>query len=60
MWYPVYYRHKEGANLAFFDGHADFQKKENLFFYAEGTTLAPDEKRNDLIWFCSPDNRRNP
>lgn len=28
---PVLYRHSEGANVAFYDGHVDFMKKEEIF-----------------------------
>lgn len=59
MWQPVYYRHKEGANLAFFDGHVDHRKKEDLFFYEDAESSTPDSDRNDQIWFCIPANRKN-
>jgi prepilin-type N-terminal cleavage/methylation domain-containing protein/prepilin-type processing-associated H-X9-DG protein len=60
MWYPVYYRHKEGANIAFFDNHVEFQKKEKLFYYTDGASITPDQGRNETIWFCNPSNRKNP
>jgi prepilin-type N-terminal cleavage/methylation domain-containing protein/prepilin-type processing-associated H-X9-DG protein len=60
MWYPVYYRHKEGANAAFFDGHVDFQKKEAYFYYTDSALTIPDQGRNDSIWFCNPMNRKTP
>jgi prepilin-type N-terminal cleavage/methylation domain-containing protein/prepilin-type processing-associated H-X9-DG protein len=60
IWYPVYYRHREGTNIAFFDGHADFQKKETLFYYTNDTSLAPDQGRNETIWFCNLLNRKTP
>lgn len=58
MWYPVYYRHREGANIAWFDGHVDFQKKEQLFYYAPPESIAADQRRNEIIWFCDL-SRRN-
>ncbi len=59
MWHPVYYRHKEGANLSFFDGHVEFLKKESLFFYRNNSNT-PDDGRNNQIWFCIPQNRPRP
>jgi prepilin-type N-terminal cleavage/methylation domain-containing protein/prepilin-type processing-associated H-X9-DG protein len=29
----VYYRHNEGANIGFYDGHAEYMKKEKVFDY---------------------------
>jgi len=60
MWYPTYFRHNEGANIAYFDGHVDFQKKESLFYYAPPESLAGDFGLNASIWFCDPKNRPNP
>lgn len=60
MWYPVYFRHSEGANTAYFDGHADFRKKETLFYYNPPDSLDGDKSMNDMIWFCNPQNRLNP
>ncbi|MGD0572089.1 MAG: prepilin-type N-terminal cleavage/methylation domain-containing protein [Sedimentisphaerales bacterium] len=28
---PVHYRHSEGANVAFYDGHVSYMKKQNIF-----------------------------
>ncbi len=60
MWQPVYYRHKEGVNLAYFDGHVDFQRKENLFAYTDPAGTSPDSERNDQLWFCIAGNRKSP
>ena len=60
MWHPVYYRHKEGANLAYFDCHVEWQRKEKLFYYTDETSAAPDTGRNGQIWFCNPANQRKP
>jgi prepilin-type N-terminal cleavage/methylation domain-containing protein/prepilin-type processing-associated H-X9-DG protein len=57
MWDPVYYRHNEGINIAFFDGHADYQKKESLYYYNPETSASPDRGANEAIWFCSRSNR---
>lgn len=57
MWYPVYYRHNEGTNIAYFDGHVDFQKKDSLFYYDPSEATAGDLGRNESIWFCDPARR---
>ncbi|MBM4104423.1 MAG: prepilin-type N-terminal cleavage/methylation domain-containing protein [Planctomycetes bacterium] len=57
-WYPTYFRHKQGANAAFFDGHVDFLKKEALFYYTDTASTIPDQKRNENIWFCNLQNRK--
>jgi len=36
----VYYRHSEGANVGFYDGHAQWLKKEDIF-YREGYNAKP-------------------
>lgn len=60
MWYPVYYRHNEGANIAFFDGHVDHQKKETLFYYEPETSMAANRGFNESLWFCNQTNRKAP
>ncbi|MBP8605886.1 MAG: type II secretion system protein [Phycisphaerae bacterium] len=60
MWYPVYFRHSQGANTAYFDGHIDFRKKEILFYYNPPDSLDGDKSMNDMIWFCNPQNRAIP
>lgn len=55
VWGPTFYRHSEGANIAFFDGHVEYLKKENVFFYYEGTSFGDNEK-NAMLWFCKPSN----
>jgi prepilin-type N-terminal cleavage/methylation domain-containing protein/prepilin-type processing-associated H-X9-DG protein len=57
MWYPVYYRHSEGTNVAYFDGHVGFVKKESLFYYDPPASLNGDRGQNASIWFCNPANR---
>lgn len=54
MWHPIYYRHNEGANIAFFDGHADRLAKENVYRF--DSTGSPNEPLNNSIWFCNPRN----
>ena len=58
MWYPVYYRHKEGTNVAYFDGHVDFQKKESLFYYDSPESMTRNQGQNESIWFCNSTNRK--
>ncbi|MCE5186586.1 MAG: prepilin-type N-terminal cleavage/methylation domain-containing protein [Planctomycetaceae bacterium] len=57
MWYPVYYRHGEGTNVAFFDGHADYAKKETMFTYEPPTSITGNRPANAALWFCSRANR---
>jgi prepilin-type N-terminal cleavage/methylation domain-containing protein/prepilin-type processing-associated H-X9-DG protein len=45
----VMYRHSEGANVAFYDGHAGYMPKEEMFFYVSGGTV-PDHARNTHLW----------
>jgi prepilin-type N-terminal cleavage/methylation domain-containing protein/prepilin-type processing-associated H-X9-DG protein len=45
----VMYRHSEGANVAFYDGHAGWMPKEEMFFYVSGGT-DPDYGRNTHLW----------
>jgi prepilin-type processing-associated H-X9-DG protein len=42
-WYTVAYRHNEGANILFCDGHVDTYKKERMFNLNRG-------KSNDPLW----------
>ncbi len=55
VWGPTFYRHSEGVNISFFDGHVEYLKKENVFFYYEGTSYG-DSERNAQLWFCNPSN----
>jgi len=58
MWYPAYFRHKEGANVAYFDGHVEYEKKDTLFKYNTPESLAGNRERNELIWFCDFSKRK--
>ena len=49
------YRHNEGANIAFCDGHTEYRKKKEIFYFldgnhpdADGTNV--DVLRNDKLW----------
>ena len=49
------YRHSEGANIAFCDGHVEYRKKNEMFFFLDGNNpnLAAtnvDVARNDKLW----------
>lgn len=55
MWHPTYYRHNEGANIAFFDGHAERLKKEDVYRYDSSGNV--NEGANNSIWFCDPRNK---
>jgi len=56
QWDPVFYRHNEGANIAFFDGHVEYRSKKNIFFYRSETSLWPDEAKNNTLWYIIPTN----
>jgi prepilin-type processing-associated H-X9-DG protein len=57
MWRPVYFRHSEGANIAYFDGHVEYRKKEQFFYYQPPESTSPDLHRNGAIWFCDLSKR---
>jgi len=49
------YRHSEGANIAFCDGHVEYRKKNEMFYFLDGNrpNLAAtnvDVARNDKLW----------
>ena len=49
------YRHSEGANIAFCDGHVEYRKKQEMFYFTDGNNpnLAAtnvDVARNDKLW----------
>ncbi|MHC4799240.1 MAG: prepilin-type N-terminal cleavage/methylation domain-containing protein [Planctomycetota bacterium] len=49
------YRHTEGANIAFCDGHVEYRKKNEMFYFTDGNkpNLAAtnvDFARNDKLW----------
>jgi prepilin-type N-terminal cleavage/methylation domain-containing protein/prepilin-type processing-associated H-X9-DG protein len=49
------YRHSEGAGIAFCDGHVEYRKKNEMFFFLDGNRPNPgatnvDTARNDKLW----------
>jgi prepilin-type N-terminal cleavage/methylation domain-containing protein/prepilin-type processing-associated H-X9-DG protein len=56
QWDPTFYRHTEGADIVFFDGHAEYRSKKNIFFYRSETSLWPDEAKNNALWYIIPTN----
>jgi prepilin-type N-terminal cleavage/methylation domain-containing protein/prepilin-type processing-associated H-X9-DG protein len=56
---PVMYRHSEGANIGYFDGHSGYSKKQDLFFYLADGKNTTDIERNTQIWFADPKNGRS-
>jgi len=51
----VMYRHSDGANVAFCDGHAEYRKKTEMFYFTDGNkpNLAADNvdvHRNNKLW----------
>ncbi len=45
----VMYRHSEGANIAFYDGHAGWLPKQEMFFY-DSSGMLPDPGRLTHLW----------
>lgn len=54
-WRPTFYRHREGANIAFFDNHVEYREKEGVFHYLPGG-LWPDHKNNNRLWYIDRSN----
>jgi prepilin-type N-terminal cleavage/methylation domain-containing protein/prepilin-type processing-associated H-X9-DG protein len=51
----VMYRHSDGANIAFCDGHVEYRKSDDIFYFTDGNrpNLAAtnvDVARNDRLW----------
>ncbi len=49
------YRHREGANVGFADGHAGYRKKQEMFYFLDGNVPNQDGTnidvaRNDKLW----------
>ncbi len=49
------YRHNDGADIAFCDGHVEYRKKNEMFYFLDGNNpnLAAtnvDIARNDKLW----------
>ncbi|AQT69132.1 putative major pilin subunit [Anaerohalosphaera lusitana] len=55
MWWATYYRHSEGANIVFFDGHVEHMDKEDVFNYTDAGSR--DYRVNDRLWFVNPMNK---
>lgn len=54
---PVFYRHSEGANISFYDGHASFMRKNDIFVKAdrEFVSTNPPIRRNPGMWVVDRD-----
>ncbi|AQQ71593.1 type II secretion system protein G [Limihaloglobus sulfuriphilus] len=48
-WNSPAYRHQEGINMGYWDGHCEYLKKEEAFRYAENGRW-PDYQANDIMW----------
>ncbi|MGA2324186.1 MAG: prepilin-type N-terminal cleavage/methylation domain-containing protein [Sedimentisphaerales bacterium] len=57
-WDPAFYRHNDGANIAFFDGHIEYRNKKDVFYYRSATSLSPDEEKNNALWYIIISNYR--
>jgi prepilin-type N-terminal cleavage/methylation domain-containing protein/prepilin-type processing-associated H-X9-DG protein len=42
---PVFYRHNEGANVGFYDGHVDYMKKRDIYNRESHYTLWMNDKK---------------
>ncbi len=52
QWQPTFYRHREAANIAFFDGHVEKRDKEDVFYYLPAGTT--DDRKTNKLWFLIP------
>ncbi len=50
-WNKVSYRHDEGANIAFFDGHTEYLKKEVIYKKTDPPNAYKEEAMNSGMWF---------
>ncbi|MGD0553301.1 MAG: prepilin-type N-terminal cleavage/methylation domain-containing protein [Sedimentisphaerales bacterium] len=52
---PVLYRHSEGANAAFYDGHVSYMRKQDMFVIKDhdGTTKDPGMWVADMSLYCA-------
>ncbi len=54
---PVLYRHSEGANMTFYDGHVQYMKKQRVFvygdYYSSGSSPLPVEQRRPGMWVAN-------
>jgi len=51
----VMYRHNDGADIAFCDGHVEYRKKTEMFYFTDGNRPNPPATnvnvgRNDKLW----------
>ena len=54
IWGPTLYRHNEGANIAFYDGHVEHMAKEKVFIDTdEDPSNATDEKDATGMWYVT-------
>ena len=54
-WSEPMYRHNDGANVVFCDGHVEYRKKTELFYFLDGnkpnaTATNVDVVKNDRMW----------
>jgi len=51
IWGPTLYRHNEGANFAFYDGHVQWMPKEKVFVDTDGNPTNYDEGDATGMWY---------
>jgi prepilin-type processing-associated H-X9-DG protein len=54
MWGATLYRHNEGCNLAFYDGHVECLPKEKVFIDTDGNLENNDTGDATGMWFVLP------
>jgi prepilin-type N-terminal cleavage/methylation domain-containing protein/prepilin-type processing-associated H-X9-DG protein len=52
QWDSAAYRHNEGANIAFYDGHIDYWKKEKVYPYSDNSSK--QDSAINAIWYPIP------
>lgn len=53
-WHKVAYRHKEGANVGYYDGHVDYQAKEKIYQLAPDGNPKTQKAINSSKWVPKP------
>lgn len=52
-WDAASYRHNEGANIAFYDGHVEYRRKEKVYPYIKGD-IPKQLRAREAIWMPIP------
>ncbi len=57
VWNKTSYRHDEGANIAFFDGHFEYRKKEAIYIKTTPSNVTAEREANEALWIPIPGKR---